>query len=529
MQQQQQGGKPAAGKQQPEDKVYLAINRRENSIMAVATPDKLAVIDQAVTFLDVPSAARSPLAGLSGVQMYRLVAADPAPIVAVLKDMGNLDPATRIEVDNVNKAIIVSGPLVDHVTVKSLIDKLDGSARQFEVLQLRKLDADYVAGSIEFLMRGPKEQNSRPRYFWFDGGNRQQNSDKEGGFQVEADTKNNRLLLRANQVEMEEIRALMIKLGEDPFVNNQNNNLHIIRSTPGRDTDQLLEKLKRIWPNVSPTPLDINVEDAAQPKPDGDSSDSSDKKDRGQAPKPENSEDTAPAKPDKKPEKEKSANPAPSATAVIRLRPHLSPSAPRSFTSFDDPFNASQDTLAENNTGASDIDDSIDTGNKSSANSNDAQSKHRFFGDRHPTTPTSTIIDPSNPSPISITKTPQGLIVTSRDQASLDQFMKLINELSPVDAHYHIINLKHADAKDVAVLLETVFQDDGAKKDNINSRTIYFFDNPPPEEKERNRLSKREPLRFIADPVTNSILVKGADDDQLAQIQALIEIYDRAT
>ncbi len=147
--------------------------------------------------------------------------------------------------------------------------------------------------------------------------------------------------------------------------------------------------------------------------------------------------------------------------------------------------------------------------------------------------PTSTVDDSKDGEtgkpPISITRSPQGLIVTSRDQESLDQFMKLIDELSPIDAHFHTFNLKHADAKDVAILLESVFQDAGAKKDNTTSRTIYFFDNPPTEEKERNRLSKREPLRFIADPVTNSILVKGADDDQLPQIQALIEFYDRAT
>ncbi len=264
--QQQQGqhgpGDKKAGSRE-EDKIFLAINRRENSIMALATPDKLAVIEQAVLLLDVPTTANSPLAGVQRVQIYRLVAADPAPIVSVLKDMGNLDPSTRLEVDASNKAIIVSGPLVDHVTVRTLIDKLDGSARQFEVIQLRKLDADYVAGSIDFLMRGPNKDasNNRPRFFW-DFNNRQSNNDpnKDGGFQVEADTKNNRLLLRANQVEMDEIRALMIKLGEDPFAKNQANNLHIIRNTSDRETDVLLEKLKRIWPNVSPTPLDITAD-----------------------------------------------------------------------------------------------------------------------------------------------------------------------------------------------------------------------------------------------------------------------------
>jgi hypothetical protein len=158
----------------------------------------------------------------------------------------------------------------------------------------------------------------------------------------------------------------------------------------------------------------------------------------------------------------------------------------------------------------------------------------RSGDDRRGTTPTSTTIDSqasaaTNPPPISITRSPQGLIVTSRDQTSLDEFMKLIDELSPAESHFHTFNLKHADAKDVAVLLESVFQDVGAKKDNTNSRVFYIFDEPPAESKERNRLSKREPLRFIADPATNSILVKGADDELLSQIQALIEFYDRAT
>src|SRR4029079_14643290 len=103
------------------------------------------------------------LAGLQRVQIYRLAAAEPGPIVATLKELGNLDPSTLLQVANVNKAIIGNGPLVDHVTVRSLIEKLDGSTRSFQVIQLRKLDADFVAGSIEFLLRGPDKAANRPR------------------------------------------------------------------------------------------------------------------------------------------------------------------------------------------------------------------------------------------------------------------------------------------------------------------------------------------------------------------------------
>jgi hypothetical protein len=440
--------------------------------------------------------------------------------------MGNLDPSTRLEVDSVNKAIIVSGPLVDHVTVRALIDKLDGSARQFEVIQLRKLDADYVAGSIDFLMRGPNKDNnnSRPRFYWDLNSNRQNNDvNKDGGFQVEADTKNNRLLLRANQVEMDEIRALMIKLGEDPFLNAQNDNLHLIRSTSGRDTEALLEQLKRIWPNVSATPLDINADQPSQPASNDSSTDSQEKKNRGQSDKSENNDNNAaPAKPEKKPEKNpETSKPSDSAATA-------------GATAADQ---AESNRWTKNSRYGiyltADLDSAKSSSDDSSGDSSRPANPPRYCGDGLGTTPTSTVdsqtIPANHPPPISITRSPQGLIVTSRDQAALDQFMKLIDELSPANSHYHAYNLKHADAKDVAILLESVFQDAGAKKDNTNSRVFYIWDEPPGENKERNRLSMREPLRFIADPVTNSILVKGADDEQLGQIQALIEFYDRAT
>ena len=186
--------------------------------MALATPDKLAVIEASRRF--ARRSQRRQFAVRRFATRANLPPGGGRPCCrssTSLKDLGNLDPSTRLEVDNVNKAIIVSGPLVDHVTVKSLIDKLDGSARQFDVITLRKLDADYVAGSIEFLMRGPNKDNNRPRYIYdFGGGGNRQADAKDPGFQVEPDIKNNRLLLRANPIEMEEIRPLMVKLGEDP-------------------------------------------------------------------------------------------------------------------------------------------------------------------------------------------------------------------------------------------------------------------------------------------------------------------------
>jgi len=104
----------------------------------------------------------------------------------------------------------------------------------------------------------------------------------------------------------------------------------------------------------------------------------------------------------------------------------------------------------------------------------------RPMGPRHATEPTSTITPSADRSPISITRGPQGLIVTSRDAASLDQLMKLIDELSPNDGKYHLFSLKHSYAKDVAYLLEGIFKSDDKKRNT--SPFIFFIDEPPAEE-----------------------------------------------
>jgi type II secretory pathway component GspD/PulD (secretin) len=154
MQQAQRKGKPAPAKRE-EAKVHLIVNQRKNSILTNAPPDKMAIIEQAVKALDVKSSrSDSILAKPYQVEVYRLHTIDPAAFAKTLEDLGDLDPVTRLEVDERNSSLIVYGSLVDHATIRQLVQRLDGSTRNFEVVQLRRLPADYVAGTIQFMMVG---------------------------------------------------------------------------------------------------------------------------------------------------------------------------------------------------------------------------------------------------------------------------------------------------------------------------------------------------------------------------------------
>ena len=200
--QQPPGGNPGKPKAAA---VSMAVNERNNSILVQARHDKMAVIAQVVEAVDIPvNRDDSLLVNLNRMQVYRLSGIDPEPVVKTLMEIGNLEPATRLEVDKKNSAIIAYASLADHVTIRAVVDKLTGSERKFEVIRLRRLAADYVAGTIDFMMgSGAKKEKSRSNPFF--GGYespRREGAENSKEFRVDADVEHNRLLLWANPVEV---------------------------------------------------------------------------------------------------------------------------------------------------------------------------------------------------------------------------------------------------------------------------------------------------------------------------------------
>ena len=260
----QPGGMPAM----KESAVTLAVNIRNNSILAQAPPDKMAIIAQAIEAIDIPVDRNGlSMVNMGRMQVYRLSGIDPEPIVKTLMDIGNLDPTTRLEVDKKNSAIIAYAPLADHVTIRALVDKLTGSDRKFEVIRLRRLAADYVAGTIQFMLgtAPKKEQQRRP---WYYGDSPQEEKTKTGEFRVDADVEHNRLLLWANPVELAEVEALLVKLGEVPASGSGAANVRVIEGGDAKENADFIERLKRVWPSVAPNELQTPALPAKEDKRD---------------------------------------------------------------------------------------------------------------------------------------------------------------------------------------------------------------------------------------------------------------------
>ena len=122
------------------------------------------------------------------------------------------------------------------------------------------------------------------------------------------------------------------------------------------------------------------------------------------------------------------------------------------------------------------------------------------------------------------------LVISSQDPAALDVMEELIHQLAPPPREYEIFRLKFADAYWVMKNLEDFFKEDDDQAKNSRSRYFYYYDPPPPQQNDSKRtLSKRRKLKFIYDLDSNSILVQGADRQQLLTVKELIEVYDKPT
>ncbi len=496
--------------------VNLVANARKNSVLAVAPPDKMAIIAQAIEILDVPSRQGSPLAGtLTRMQIYRLAAIDPEPLVKTLEEIGDLDPSTRLQADKKNQAIIAYAPLADHVTIRALIEKLDGSQRKFEVIQLRRLKADYVAGSIEFMMTGEKPKPQRRPYWYYEFESRGRSQEEERDkFRVDADVENNRLLLWANSIELEEVRNLLAKLGEIPQQGTGGATVRVLDLPEGPEAQAVIEQLRRHWPAVAPNPL---VVPPAQPPSGTGGPGQSTEKPRGQ--------EEPPAQPPKK------------TTAPPAESP---PGVPRAVESRPALWRPSETLLAQalvQRAATRAPDDPAHTAPAAAEQPGQSQvpatSPLAGAGGTGAPAPQEAAqpAPPARGAPITISRSPDGRwIVSSQDTEALDRLEDVVAQLSATTrADYRIFRLNYAWATSLAAILKDVFKEEDETQ-RRPSYPYFFYDygyGPEESERPRARLSKRKPLRIIADSDTNSILVQGGDAGQLKKIEELIQAYDK--
>lgn len=490
MQRQQQGGSNNARKRpNTPDDIHLVINSRQNSIIANAPPDKIVVIAEAVKMFDVPPQPGATIgANFQRVKVFRLAQLDPKALQAMLLQAGNLDPTTQLVADDKNKALIAYATPADQITIETLISKLDGTGRQFKVIRLRRLQADYVAGSIQFMMGSEEEEddsNSRRGYYsYYSYGRQQEDTKSKDKFRVDADVVNNRLLLWTNDIELEAVENLLMQLGEIPAGgDSQRGRLRTLDLGSSQSAQELVKKLKEVWPQVSPSPLKIEV---AEPK---------------KKPEPE------PTKKEEKAEKKPEADSSVMHHQGITVPVHLAVATHQEEAASDEA--TAEEVVADDNQ----LDDL-----------SQEELKQKYFPQAGNSTEEKA---PQADQPVVIQIDENGrMTLASENPAVLDLLEDLLLEMTPPPKDYEIFQLKHAPALYVSWNLEDFFEVD--EDEDTSSSSPWFWGYNQQEEKEDpRRLSQRAPIKFLPDIDTNTILVQNASTEQLVTIRELIELYDK--
>jgi hypothetical protein len=342
-----------------------------------------------------------------------------------------------------------------------------------------------VAGTIEFMMVGQKEQQQTSRYDYYSYRyGRREESESEDAFRVDADIENNRLLLWANDIEIDEVRNLLVKLGEVTADGYGGGRIRILESGSPEETAELFERLRQAWPSLAPgNPLNLP-----------------------ELPETETPEATAPGDAETKQKAETDAQEA----RRMRGRGFVHAAV----------FQAGG-TLP-----ATDLPQPAGSAATTNPPALDGQPP---LGDARPTAPYPTGTRPPGEqgAPVDVNIGPDGeLVITCDDPATLDLLEEVVNQLTPRVPDYEIFRLKYADAYYVRLNLEDFFEEEEESTSNRNP-FIYYYEPRRQEPEKRSRLSERPKLKFIDDYDTNSILVQGADRNQLKTIRELIEVYDQ--
>jgi len=518
--------------------VQIVINSRQNSIIVHAPPNKLAVMAEAVKMFDVPSdTSRGMLTNTSEVKVYRLTQLDPAVTVKMLQGAGDLSAATQLVADEKNKAIIAYAPQRDQAMIDQLISALDGSGRKFEMIRLRRLKADYVADSVRFMMRVEKEDESSRRYRYYRGSN----DDSEDKFRVDADPAGNRLLLWANETEIESVQGLLAKLGETSSGGPEQ--VHSVRTIDlgsADKADELLRKLEEVWPTVSPAPLEIQSSEGQKP---------------ARKPQPSKDATTDRRRPSTDDQiariaavpvdlganlveiahsaTEVPVGPQPPRVVQIDLAAHtevpvtdvsLVSDTADSDTADDEQRGADQGQEPSVKPTEEPADDKAATPAEDSAE-NSTTSKlegmsqeellQRYFSEmKGEGAGTGKATDSA---PLTLKRDPSGRLVATSDNPQLIGLLEdLLSEMTPPEKDWKIFQMKHATSFWVQSNLEEFF----SNQQTSTPPSPYFTG-------QTGATSEQRELRFISDSDTNTILVQNASSQQLDTIEELIELYDQ--
>lgn len=244
----------------PDGSLRIALDGLNKRILVTGKTETVEKFRDLVAKLDVPGTATDigPTAiDTPQLKIYQITTADPDVALQVLQTLLAGKSDVRLTRDAKTGNIVAYAPVSVHATIREVLDQMQKDARPIEVFKLKKVDPETAVAAINKLFAvGEGPSTAAPK--------------------VEADTTLMAILVRGSQSQIEQIRELLVKMGEngvggkEDLTPIQRTNVRTIPVT-GRAADNALKQIELMWPvihgnkvrinRLTPSNSDVNVRD----------------------------------------------------------------------------------------------------------------------------------------------------------------------------------------------------------------------------------------------------------------------------
>jgi type II secretory pathway component GspD/PulD (secretin) len=241
-------GIPAEAYSTPDGSMQITRSATGEKILFRGTAQHAARLKEILRLIDVPEAA----AGVDGapqLEVYPVTTADPAAVVKVLETLLRDDPNVTLTTDEESGHVIAFATPPQQATIRATIEQMQKDSRQVDVIALSSVDPQVAVFAINKLFGGTGEEPDpkAPR--------------------VDADIESQSLLVRGTATQLEQIRALLRKLGETDGEDGGRASKQSVRLLPlsGAAARSAIMQIEEIWPSVRPNRIRIVAPTATIP------------------------------------------------------------------------------------------------------------------------------------------------------------------------------------------------------------------------------------------------------------------------
>ncbi|MEW4561719.1 secretin N-terminal domain-containing protein [Bremerella sp. JC770] len=217
--------------------IRLATDTLGTKIFLTGKKDTVEKVQKLIAQVDVPGGGLggSPADQLQ-LEVYPLGTLDPATTLQVMQTLLAGNPDVRLAIDENTGNMIALARGGEHSTVKATLSQMQRDSKQVEVIQLMVVDPQMAVLSINKLFGGTGE------------------APNPNAPLVDADPLTAQLLVRGTGEQVRQIKDLLMKMGEDPEAAlAMRADRGTIRSIPlsGTAAERVLDELEMLWPTVS--------------------------------------------------------------------------------------------------------------------------------------------------------------------------------------------------------------------------------------------------------------------------------------